>query len=117
MDTSRVRTSLAESATVTSGSVVVSRLYDLGDSVDLERVERDLQESASRPRFTRTKPKSVYYARPPVDIALGRTMLELAGVAREVEVRARIFDFGATRLTYELSVERLPWAPYVDLVN
>lgn len=110
-------TSLAESMIVASGGVVLSRLYDLADSVDLDRVERDLRESASRPRFTRAKPKSVYYATPPVDVALGRRALELAGATRQVEARLRLYDFGAARLTYELPVERIEWRAYLALVN
>lgn len=100
-----------------AGRLAVTRLSDLGEAIDLDRVERELRESTSRPRFTRARPKAVFYARPPVDLSLGRTRLEIAGRAREVEARARIYDFGAARLSYELPVASLPWPDYVDLVN
>jgi hypothetical protein len=103
--------------TVVAGRVAVTRLYDLAYEVDLERVEHDLRESASRPRFTRAKPKAVFYARPPVDLTLGRARIELASTEAEVDVRARIFDFGAVRLSYDLPVESVPWDSYVALVN
>jgi hypothetical protein len=105
------------SSTVASGRVAVTRLSDLGEAVDLDRVERELRESTSRPRFTRARPKAVFYARPPVDLSLGRVPFEIGGRTREVEVRARIYDFGAARVSYEVLVTSLPWHAYVDLVN
>lgn len=102
---------------MSAGRVTVTRLHDLAYAVDLERVERDLRESASRPGFTRAKAKAVFYSRPPVDVALGRTVLDLAGGSTEVDVRARIFDFGAVRLSYDVGVESTPWEAYVALVN
>lgn len=106
-----------ESTRIGVGRVAVTRLYDLAYAVDLERVDRDLRESATRLRFTRAKPRSVSYASPPVDVALGRTTLDLTSGPVEVDVRARIHDFGAVRLAYELSVESMPWTTYVGLVN
>jgi hypothetical protein len=102
---------------VTEGRIAVTRLYDLAYAVDLERVERDVRESATRLRLTRAKPQAIFYARPPVDIALGHAQLQLDGGAVDVDVRARVYDFGAVRLSYELSVESLLWDDYVSLVN
>ncbi len=99
------------------GRVVATRLHDVAYEVDLERVERDLRESASRPGFTRAKAKAVFYSRPPVDVALGRATLDVEDGAIEVEVRARIFDFGAVRLSYDLGVESVTWEAYLALVN
>lgn len=109
--------STKESPNVAAGRVTVTRLYDLAYAVDLERVERDLRESASRPGFTRAKAKAVFYSLPPVDVTLGQTVLDLADAPTRVDVRARIFDFGAVRLSYDLNVESMPWAAYVALVN
>ncbi|HET9947728.1 MAG TPA: hypothetical protein VFQ22_02265 [Longimicrobiales bacterium] len=105
------------SHTVSCGRLAVTRLYDLAYEVDVDRVERELRESSSRPRFTRARPKAVFYGRPPVDLALGRTMLRLASGAVEAEVSARIFDFGAARLSYEVPVASMSWDAYVALAN
>jgi len=109
--------SLAESTKVASGRLAVSRLYDLAYAVDLERVERDVRESATRLSLGRAKPKAVYYARPPVDLALGQVEFSLGLGRVSSEVRARIYDFGAVRLSYEVAVDRVSWPAYVALAN
>jgi hypothetical protein len=103
--------------TVHGGRIAVTRLYDLAYSVDLERVEREASESTTRLRLTRASPKAVFYARPPVDIALGQATLALAAGTVDMDVRARIYDFGAAHLSYEVVVPSLPWDQFVDLVN
>jgi NTP pyrophosphatase (non-canonical NTP hydrolase) len=107
----------ADALRVTEGRIAVTRLYDLAYSIDLERVEREYSEATTRLRLTRAKPKAIFYARPPVDIALGHAQLQLTGGPVDVDVKARVYDFGAVRLSYELSVEALPWRDYVKLVD
>jgi len=107
----------AADVTVRGGRVAATRLYDLAYEVDLDRVERDLRESTTRLRLARARPKAVFYSRPPVDISLGRKMVALASGEVEVDVTARVYDFGAARLSYALAVEEAPWASYERLVN
>ncbi len=107
----------AEHPRVAAGRIAVTRLYDLAYAVDLERVERDVRGSATRLSLGRAKPRAVYYARPPVDMALGNATLSLGRENVDVEVRARIYDFGAVRLSYEVAVNQLPWLRYVELAN
>jgi hypothetical protein len=111
---------------VAEGRIVATRLYDLAYTVDLERLEREVRASATRPRLTRSSPRAVFYATPPVDLVLGRTTLDLgpapddARVEREpvdVDVTARIYDFGAVRLSVALGVRSTPWPGYVERVN
>ena len=102
---------------VTAGNIAVTRLYDLAYSVDLDRLERDFRESATRLRLSPAKPRAVYYARPPVDVPLGPSTLAVEDHGLQVEVRARIYDFGAVRLSYEHAVKEMSWTEYVGLVN
>lgn len=102
---------------VVSGGLTATRMYDLGWAVDLARVERNLRESATRPGFTRARPRAVSYATPPVDIGLGRITVELPGSEETLDARVRVYDFGAARLSYELSVASMSWMRYVDLAN
>ena len=109
--------SAAELPRVATGRIAVTRLYDVAYAVDLEQLERDVRESATRLSLSRTKPKAVYYARPPVDVALGQVEFSLAHGRVAADVRARIYDFGAMRLSYEVAVENLSWTQYVALAN
>jgi hypothetical protein len=109
--------SAAETARVAAGRIAVTRLYDFAYAVDLDQVERDVRESATRLSLGPNKPKAVYYARPPVDLALGQVEFSLALGRVFADVRARIYDFGAVRISYEVVVERVNWAAYVALAN
>lgn len=109
--------SAAELPRVAAGRIAVTRLYDLAYAVDLEQVERDARESATRLSLGRAKPRAVYYARPPVDVALGQVEFSLASERVTADVRARIYDFGAVRLAYEVAVQQVPWLRYVGLAN
>lgn len=102
---------------VAAGRIGVTRLYDIAYAVDLEQVERDVRESATRLSLGRAKPRAVYYARPPVDVTLGRVEFSLPSGRVTADVRARIYDFGAARIAYEVAVEHLPWPGFVALAN
>ena len=107
----------ANEVRVRGGRVAATRLYDLAYEVDLDRVELELRESTTRATLARTRPKAVFYTRAPVDISLGRAKVSLYSGEAEVDVTARIYAFGAARLSYALSVEGVPWDSYVQLVN
>jgi len=107
----------AAKVTVRGGKVAATRLYDLAYEVDLDRVERDLRESTTRLRLARARPKAVFYSRAPVDISLGRATIALASGDAEVDVTARVYDFGAARLSYALAVEGVDWGSYERLVS
>lgn len=102
---------------VDAGRVASTRLYDLAYEIDLDRLERDFRESATRVTFARARPKAVSYARPPVDITLGPATLELGGRRLDAEVTARIYAFGTARLSYAVSVEGIAWPDYERLVD
>jgi hypothetical protein len=102
---------------VREGRIAVTRLYDLAYAIDLDRVEREVSESATRLRLWRVKPPAIFYARPPVDIHLGSASVALGAETFTVDVKARVFDFGAVRLSYEFPVESATWAEYVALVD
>lgn len=90
---------------IAAGSVAVTRLYDVAYAVDLDAVTRDVDARPTRLHLARARARSIAYSEPPVDLDLGPSAITLGG--REVTVRAvaRVFEFGAIRLSYTLSVE------------
>ncbi len=89
---------------IVGGSVAITRLYDVAYAIDLAGVGADLGVEPTRLRLARARQRSVAYSEPPVDLDLGVTAVRFGD--REVEVRsaARLFDFGAIRLSYTLDV-------------
>ncbi|MGD8599802.1 MAG: hypothetical protein PVJ80_07240 [Gemmatimonadota bacterium] len=102
---------------VGAGRVAATRLYDLAYEIDLDRLEQDFRESATRLTFVRARPKAVSYARAPVDINLGPTQLQLGDRQAEADVTARIYGFGAARLSFAVSADGLEWSEYERLVD
>lgn len=100
---------------VEDGEVLVYRLFDVADAVDLHRAE----QAASAPKF-RLRLASVQSAtalelpRPPLQLGLGRRALPLASGPRDAEATARVFDYGVVSVCYRLSIA--PGTPLGDLV-
>lgn len=81
------------------GLAVVYRLYDIGDEVRLDAVLDRLAASApERIRLVRGEAQAVRIANPPVSVVLGTERVVIGGEARDVEVGARIYDFGVAAL-------------------
>jgi hypothetical protein len=95
----------------------VTRLHDLAYGIDLDRIERDVRASATRLTLSRASPKAIFYARPPVELALGTTTLSLGAAEVEVDVTARIYHFGAARLSYAMPITSIAWREFVARVD
>ena len=81
------------------GSAIVYRLFDVGYAIDLERALSLLSTSApERVRPERGEGQALQISNPPVTVSLGSDVLHLDGTTHEVELSARIFDFGVVSL-------------------
>jgi hypothetical protein len=99
---------------IADGSVHVYRLFDVGDAVDLAAAERTVAAS-SRLRLEGSQTgTAIEIPRPPLHVHLGRRMLPLDGGPREVEARARVYDYGVVSVHYRLDVA--PGTPLEALV-
>jgi len=81
------------------GEAIVYRLFDVGYGIALDRAF-DLLASAApeRRRPSRGEAQTIQIPNPPVTASLGTETLEIAGHVVEVEMSARVFDFGAISL-------------------
>jgi hypothetical protein len=90
------------------------RLFDVGDAVDLAAAERNVAAS-SRFRLEGSQTSAaIDIPRPPLHVHLGLRTLPLAAGAREVEARARVYDYGVVSVHYRLDVA--PGTPLEALV-
>jgi hypothetical protein len=81
------------------GEAIVYRLFDVGYAIALDRVF-DLLGSAApeRRRPSRGEAQTIQIPNPPVTASLGTESVEIAGRPVEVEMSARVFDFGVVSL-------------------
>ncbi|ACB96971.1 hypothetical protein [Beijerinckia indica] len=111
---------------VTSGDIIVYRLFELADSINLDLAEKHWLEHTgslgARRKLQATPAKAVAYNVPPVVLTLDPLPLKLRTedqAARNVEaqVTARLYDIGIVTLTMRFSVSHLGWHAYSALLN
>jgi hypothetical protein len=90
---------------VDDGEVLVYRLFDVADAVDLHRAEAAAAAPKSRVRLANVQSATALeLPRPPLHLGLGRRTLPVAGGAREAEATARVFDYGVISICYRLRI-------------
>ena len=77
-------------------AVMLYRLYDVADEINLESVENILSmgKTTSRLKLSRVPPKSIHIKNPPVGVELGSERILFKGTEYEVLFFARIYDLG-----------------------
>lgn len=85
------------------GSAIAYRLFDVGYAIDLGRALDLLATSApERVRPVRGEGQALQISNPPITVLLGSEVLMVDHVPREVDVSARIFDFGVVSVRVRL---------------
>jgi hypothetical protein len=100
---------------VAQGAVLVYRLFDVADAVDLGRAEQVVSAPKSRLRLEGAQSASALeFPRPPLQLALGRRALPLESGPRDAEASAHVYDYGVVSIRYRLEVP--PGTALADLV-
>ncbi len=100
---------------VEDGEVLVYRLFDVADAVDLHSAEAAAVAPKSRLRLANVQSATALeFPRPPLELGLGRRALPLADGPREAEANARVFDYGVISICYRLPI--VPGTALQDLV-
>ncbi|BDG03327.1 RMD1 family protein [Anaeromyxobacter oryzae] len=90
---------------VVDGDVLVYRLFDVADAVDLVRAEEVVSAPKSRLRLAGAQSASALeFPRPPLHVALGQRALPLASGPRQVEASAHVYDYGVVSVRYKLRI-------------
>ena len=91
---------------VAEGEVLVYRLFDVADAVDLTRAEALAAAPTARLKIDRALSASaIEFPRPPLHLALGRRDLDLPGGRRSAIATAHVFDYGVVSVRYTIPVE------------
>ena len=81
------------------GAAVVYRLYDVGYAIQLDRALDLLASSApERVRPVRGEAQAIQISNPPITVLLGAENVAIGGRRVDVDLSARIFDFGVVSL-------------------
>jgi hypothetical protein len=102
-------------ARIADGAVLVYRLFDVADAVDLAIAETAVSQPKSRLRLEGSQSGSALeFPRPPLHLGLGPRDLPLPSGACRVEASAHVFDYGVVSIRYQLAIP--PGSSLADLV-
>ncbi|HWR08806.1 hypothetical protein [Sporomusa sp.] len=98
-------------------SILVYRLFDTADSIDLVKAESLLATGGhvSRLRLTRVSPKAIVFKDPPVTVMLAQQQIPVGDRTFPADVRARIYDFGVISIIMQVNLP--DDFVYQDLIN
>ncbi len=90
---------------IADGAVLVYRLFDVGDAVDLARAEAAVAAPTSRLKLEGAQSGSALeFPRPPLHLRLGPRDVTLPSGKRRVEASAHVFDYGVVSIRYDLAI-------------
>ena len=101
------------------GGATLYRIYDVGYSIDLEGAARVLAaRTPARVRPERREAEAIRIANLPITLPLGAARLTAGGRCYDVELSARIFDFGVVSLRMRVPApDEMAWTAFVDFGN
>jgi hypothetical protein len=108
-------TNAASGPRIADGAVLVYRLFDVADAVDLGRAEAVVSAPAARLRLESAQSGSALeLPRPPLHLALGAREVTLASRPLQVAASAHVFDYGVVSVRYDFPIP--PGTTFADLV-
>ena len=92
--------------TVQKGRILLYRVFDIGEEIDLEKAEQIIVDETTRSRFKlkRKDLQSVNVAADPLRVGLGLHEIIIEGVSYKFELNAKIWAFGTFSLTFEYHI-------------
>jgi hypothetical protein len=113
--TGKTPTTTAE-VTVEKGSILVYRVFDIGEEVDLKVVEKYLRQGSGQTRlgFTRSGKNAVVMRNAPIRLSLGELDIPIGVETRRSEAFATIWDYGVLSVVFQIPIPKAtPWSQLV----
>lgn len=92
---------------ILKGRLLVYRVFDIGEEINLEKASKILTEVApSRSKFSLKKSdrQAVIVSNAPLSINLGSYRFSIKGKEFNSEISAKVWDFGTLSLTFDFSI-------------
>ena len=106
---------------VNSGQVIVLRLFNIANEIDLKRAEQlhgqRAKGASARSKLIGTPTKAVSFGVPPLTLELDGLKLEFDGLVTDARASARLYDFGIVALALRLPVKGMTWLNFSRFVN
>lgn len=96
-----------KSNSIKKGRVLVYRVYDIGEEIDLEKASKILeQENTARSKFRLKKSNqhAVVVSSYPLIVGLGHILISPQGKHFQAEVSAKIWEYGTLSITFDFPI-------------
>lgn len=93
--------------TILKGKILLYRVFDIGEEIDLEKTEKILVEnptSRSKFRLKKINQQAVIVSNDPLSIGLGPYQFTSVNKEFTAELSAKLWDFGTISLTFEFNI-------------
>src|SRR5437762_2072137 len=99
------------------GSILIYRMFDVAESIDLAALEARARAAAgtSRLRIARPGGHALIIRNAPVAVFLGDQDLAIGEKSYRCDVQARVWDYGVISFQFRVGVEALPWSALVAI--
>lgn len=105
---------------IDKGSVLIYRVFDIAEEIDLHKVEILLKSESSRSRLRFTLPprQVVIMRNAPVTLSMGETEVVLHDRSFKAEIFAKIWDYGVLSLMFQIAIPPgSTWESLVDIAS
>jgi len=105
---------------VKKGKILVYRVFDIGSEIDLEKVEKLLEDKKTKERFKldRKHNMSLFISMAPVAIQLGAVEMKLQDKKIQAELTAKVWHFGSASLCFQIPIEDgTSWDELIKISN
>ena len=105
---------------IRKGSILIYRVFDVAEEVDLSHVEALIKSETLRTRlkFTRSPRQVVIMRNAPVILSLGEHEISFEQIKHKGEVHAKIWDYGVISILYQIPiVEGTSWEQLIELAT
>jgi len=94
-----------------SGSLLLYRVFDVGEEINLRAVEDILkaERGEKRVRISPSRPEALIVKDAPIRVVLGSEQLTLAGKPHPCEVTATIYSYAAISIRFQVSLAGVSW--------
>lgn len=101
---------------IKSGKILVYRLYDVANEIDLLKVENRIKKDAKRLKITRRPfSKAFEFANPPISFELKGFDKEINNKKYRANVYCKVYDFGVLGIIFDFALSDLDVLSYEDL--
>ncbi len=102
--------------TIQKGSILLYRVFDIAEEIDLSRAEALFKADGTRLKFTLSPRQVVIMRNAPVTFSLGETELAVHERTFRAEVFAKIWDYGVLSILFQIPIEAgTSWNQLVEL--